>query len=195
MFKRTWITFCSVLWSGQNWHQVIWKPPSRHRPFRIYHKVPDVMVRVTHWILVVLYTGGWFNIKMSSYQYRKYHYLHNGISYTGKTTSLYWIRALIIIDHCYVPYKCYALNVTLTWKGYRNIHTYQRNKTHSAFHCFIIWPHKHRQITIKCIHVCKYRYRKIMSGKYSIFCHTQRQISCFDEWRGLNYSIRMPKPS
>ena len=39
---------------------------------------------------------------MSSYQYRKSHcgdkkilrasYLHNGISYTGKMTSLYWIR-------------------------------------------------------------------------------------------------------
>ena len=50
-------------------------------------------------------TGPWFNIKMSSYQYRKSHcgdktvvrssYLHNGISYTGKMTSLYWIRALI----------------------------------------------------------------------------------------------------
>ena len=48
--------------------------------------------------------GPWFNIKMSSYQYRKSHcgdktvvrssYLHNGISYTGKMTSLYWIRAL-----------------------------------------------------------------------------------------------------
>ena len=42
---------------------------------------------------------------MPSYQYRKSHcgdkrilwpsYLHNGISYTGKTTSLYWIRALV----------------------------------------------------------------------------------------------------
>ena len=41
---------------------------------------------------------------MSSYQYSKSHcgdktvvrssYLHNGISYTGKMTSLYWIRAL-----------------------------------------------------------------------------------------------------
>ena len=41
-----------------------------------------------------------FNIKMSSYHYRKSHYgdktvvrssyLHNEISYTGKTTSLYW---------------------------------------------------------------------------------------------------------
>ena len=48
--------------------------------------------------------GVWFSIKMSSNQYRKSHcgdktilrpsYLHNGISYTGKMTSLYWIRAL-----------------------------------------------------------------------------------------------------
>ena len=47
--------------------------------------------------------GPRFNIKMTSYQYRKSHcgdktilrpsYLHNGISYTGKMTSLYWIRA------------------------------------------------------------------------------------------------------
>ena len=47
---------------------------------------------------------GWINIKMPSYQYRKSHcgdktilrpsYLHNGIPYTGKTTSLYWIGAL-----------------------------------------------------------------------------------------------------
>ena len=53
-----------------------------------------------------LWSGGWFNIKMPSYQYRKFHcgdktilrppYLHNGISYTGKMTSLYWIRALIL---------------------------------------------------------------------------------------------------
>ena len=49
--------------------------------------------------------GPWFNIKMSSYQYRKSHsgdkmilrpsYLHNGISYTGKMTYLYWIRAQV----------------------------------------------------------------------------------------------------
>ena len=51
--------------------------------------------------------GSWLNIKMTSHQYRKSHccdktilqpsYLHNGISYTGKTTSLYWIRALMAI--------------------------------------------------------------------------------------------------
>ena len=50
--------------------------------------------------------GPWFNIKMSSYQYRKSHcgdktvvrssYLHNGISYTGKMTSLYWFIPLDI---------------------------------------------------------------------------------------------------
>ena len=46
-------------------------------------------------------SGPRFNIKIPSYQYRKSHcgdktilrpsYLHNGISYTGKMTSLYWI--------------------------------------------------------------------------------------------------------
>ena len=50
-------------------------------------------------------TGPRFNIKMSSYQYRKFYcgdkmvvrssYLHNGISYTGKMSSLYWIGALV----------------------------------------------------------------------------------------------------
>ena len=50
-------------------------------------------------------SGPWFNIKMSCYQYRKSHrgdktvvrssYLQNGISYTGKMISLYWIRALV----------------------------------------------------------------------------------------------------
>ena len=47
--------------------------------------------------------GPWLNINISSYQYRKSHcgdktvvrssYLHNGISYTGKMISLYWIGA------------------------------------------------------------------------------------------------------
>ena len=51
-------------------------------------------------------TRPWFNIKiLSSYQYRKSHcgdktilrpsYLHNGISYTDKMTSLCWIRAQV----------------------------------------------------------------------------------------------------
>ena len=45
-------------------------------------------------------SGSWYNITMSSYQHKKSHcgdktvvrssYLHNGISYTVKMTSLYW---------------------------------------------------------------------------------------------------------
>ena len=59
-----------------------------------------VVVRRQEPISYTLSPGPWFNIKMSSYQYRKSHcrdktvvrssYLHNGISYTGKMTSLYW---------------------------------------------------------------------------------------------------------
>ena len=83
--------------------------------------------RLSHWQCCRKSPGGWFNIKMPSYQYRKSHcgdktivnikmpsyqyreshcgdktilrssYLHNGISYTGKMASLYWIRALTIL--------------------------------------------------------------------------------------------------
>ena len=55
----------------------------------------------------VVQPGLWFNINMSSYQYRKFYcgdktivrssYLHNGISYTGKMTSLYWFSPLNVI--------------------------------------------------------------------------------------------------
>ena len=64
----------------------------------------SILIQVTTFLWWhMLKPGPWFNIKMTSYQYRKCHcgdktilrpsYLHNGISYTGKTTSLYWIRA------------------------------------------------------------------------------------------------------
>ena len=53
----------------------------------------------------ILDTGAWFNIKMPSYQYRNSHcgdkailrpaYPQSGISYTGKTTYLYWIGPLV----------------------------------------------------------------------------------------------------
>ena len=62
-------------------------------------------------------TGPWFNIKMPFNQFRKSHcgdktvvrtsYLHNGISYTGKMTSLYWIRAQ-------VAFKTYIYKYNLT---------------------------------------------------------------------------------
>ena len=66
--------------------------------------IPSNMYIVLLWFVVDKSSGPWFNIKMSSYQYWKSHcgdktiwhpsYLHNGISYTGKTASLYWIRPL-----------------------------------------------------------------------------------------------------
>ena len=52
-----------------------------------------------------LTAGSWFNIKMSSYQYRNSHcgdktvvrssYLHNGIFCSCKMSSLYWISAQV----------------------------------------------------------------------------------------------------
>ena len=68
----------------------------------------NVLMTASESMTVNKQSGPWFNIKTSSYQYRKSHcgdktvvrssYLHNGISYTGKTTSLYWIRALDEVD-------------------------------------------------------------------------------------------------
>ena len=66
--------------------------------------------------------GPWFNIKIVSYQYRKSHcgdktilrpsYLHNGISYTGKMISLYWIRPQIssVVDKDCI-WKCILLSM------------------------------------------------------------------------------------
>ena len=66
--------------------------------------------------------GSWFNIKMSSYEYRTSHcgdkmvlrssYLHNGISYTGKMSSLYlyWIRALASGRLMHWSYRSLVLN-------------------------------------------------------------------------------------
>ena len=69
--------------------------------------VPVLTKRPCMWINRIIFpladAGPWFNIKMLSYRYRKSHcgdktvvrssYLHNGISYTGKMSSLYWIGA------------------------------------------------------------------------------------------------------
>ena len=59
-------------------------------------------------------SGHWFNIKMSSYLYRKSHYgdktvvrssyLHNGISYTGKMASFYWISLRLHSQYTHPSY-------------------------------------------------------------------------------------------
>ena len=63
---------------------------------------------------------------MSSYQYRKSHcgdktvvrssYLHNGISYTGKMSSLYWIRALELCVSCTNSSICSGAEYAFMWR-------------------------------------------------------------------------------
>ena len=81
--------------------------------------------------------GGWFNKKMTSYQYSKSYcgdktflrlsYLHNGISYTGKTASLYCIRGPGIVLGGNVSDICNreqvltkGLWLAVLWRGYIN---------------------------------------------------------------------------
>ena len=87
-----------ITWPSIAWRQTIWfitmciksaNSCSRYSQMMISH--PQV------WRLIAT----WFNINMSSYQNMKSHcgnktvvrssYLHNGISYTGTMSSLYWI--------------------------------------------------------------------------------------------------------
>ena len=44
--------------------------------------------------LITFTTGPWFNINCGDKTVVRSSYLHNGISYTGKMPSLYWIGAL-----------------------------------------------------------------------------------------------------
>ena len=79
--------------------QVPWRPL-----LELLSWYPLVLVKS---LQLIWRSGDWFNIKTASYQYRQSHCgdktilrpssLHNRISYTGKTTSLYWIRALVSI--------------------------------------------------------------------------------------------------
>ena len=87
-------------------------------------------------------TGPRFNIKMHSYQYRKSHsgdktvvrssYLHNGISYIGKMSSLYWIRAqkaslrhsdiiVLILQYTRTSYMHNISDISNIWKQFTDI--------------------------------------------------------------------------
>ena len=83
-------------------HLMFWldEPIHSRLVIKLLHEIPLVSIKCNTSSLL----GLWFSIKMSSYQYRKSHcgdktvvrlsYLHNGISYTGKMSSLYWISTL-----------------------------------------------------------------------------------------------------
>ena len=87
-------------------HPIIWSKvgPMQwcHRASQSHNQFINMMIFILN-----LTPGPWFNIKMSSYQYRKSHcgyktivrssYLHNGISYTGKMISFDWIGPLASI--------------------------------------------------------------------------------------------------
>ena len=90
------------LWNAFNW---VISPHTLLDMWLIIHAVIDVNQGLEKGVAVILQTSlepvPRFNIKMSSYRYRKSHcgdktilrpsYLHNGIFYTGETTSLYWV--------------------------------------------------------------------------------------------------------
>ena len=92
--------------------------------------MPNFLSHVQYWPLdmmtyyifpfpQVLQPGPWFNM-MSSYQYRKSHcgdkmifrpsYLHNGISYTDKMTSLYWIRTQVLSGKKHTAWASYQIH-------------------------------------------------------------------------------------
>ena len=119
-----WTQFCCGTWlSHEHMTLFIWVKVKSHyiqHTFKWWisvpsmKRIPTVQAKLWHrhdFVVPFFFSkvmsrwpGPWFNIKMSSYQYRKSHcldktillpsYLNNGISYTGKMTSLYWIGAL-----------------------------------------------------------------------------------------------------
>ena len=96
---------CDLYYKFYSGHQNIYKWMQIVHSYCFSNHVSGLI----HVILIISFVfdmspGPRFNIKMPSYQYRKSHcgdktilrpsYLHNGISYTGKMTSLYWVGAL-----------------------------------------------------------------------------------------------------
>ena len=111
---------------------------------------------------------------MSSYQYRKSHcgdktilwpsYLHNGTSYyTGKMTSLYWIRAQIPISHS-SPMRtamgCLLWELSITFNSGHQcalcdvviLHNITKKKKIQGFfgHNWMFWIKLHSQVS-KCV--------------------------------------------
>ena len=94
-----------------------------------------------------------FNIKMSSYQYRKSHcgdktivrpsYLHNGISYNGKIPSLYWIGTLKPCLHmCVSPRMLHCMiQIALCYKFFATSCNVLGNELHVKISAFKpLWP-------------------------------------------------------
>ena len=119
-----------------------WRPfcPGEDELSWLHHWHPAKSCHVTNDIYIICITtlqwrsGSWFNIKLLSYQYRKSHcgdktvvrssYLHNGISYTGKMSSLYWIGTQVSVK--WPPFfRRYFQMRFIEW----NISNYEHNFT------------------------------------------------------------------
>ena len=92
-----------------------------------------------------LEAGPRFNINMSSCRYRKSHcgdkmvvrssYLHNGISYTGKVSSLYWIGSqTVIMQHRAQSHIRKQRNLTTA-----KLHILKNNNTSGKYDSEIIY--------------------------------------------------------
>ena len=108
-----------------------------------------------------LVTRALIQYKDATFQYRKSHcgdktvvrssYLHNGISYTGKITSLYWIRAQFIplTKASEVELWCFLWSVPLL-KGWVNNRETGDFRCHCAHYDVIVMILDHVGITLDC---------------------------------------------
>ena len=98
-----------LIWITKTSLSTLWEMPLN---LIIHSLQTQVYLQYRSALSVLNIPGPWFNIKMLSYQYRNSHwgdkmilwpsYIHNGISYTGKMTSLYWFSSLVaILSHCW----------------------------------------------------------------------------------------------
>ena len=149
---------------------------------------------------------------MSSYQYRKSHcgdetvwrssFLHNGISYTGKMSSLYWIRVLVSIS-IYINFLLYQLstalhrlipNTSLIFQVTCNtryqvpnhfFHNMIGNPTVNDIHlCYLLWMQGNNK---KC-KACKSK-GQIVAIKDQFFLHTMQK---FMDYNCLISTIGVP---
>ena len=92
----------------------------------------------------------WFNIKMLTYRYRKYHcgdksvvrssYLHNGNSYSGNISSLYWVL-LSIKQKCVVQwYMYFFISGRENWQAKNNKWFSGTRIANQVYN--VQWPHK-----------------------------------------------------
>ena len=149
---------------------------------------------------------------MPSYQYRKSHcgdktilrpsYLHNGISYTGKMASLYWIRALMSITkrcpvrylsdafrdlqdgfidraimrpHCGYENSTYDMQVL--WCRYTSNDRTSADKMLINTNCIHTWLHKLNYPTWDNMHIIRENIEKIQKLKFTSWRHQMETFS------------------